>query len=59
MLTYYVNVLNNTTPTDFQFVTSATLSIGSKIRNTGIVYIVTAKPIFGPNQQAWVDVLPA
>lgn len=59
MITYYVNVLGNTNPMDFQFQTAATLSVGSKLKNSGINYIVVNTPVFGNSSQCWIDVVPA
>lgn len=59
MITYYVNVLGNSNPMDFQFQTVATLGVGSKLKNVGLNYTVVSVPIFGNNNQCWIDVVPA
>lgn len=59
MITYYVNVLGNSNPLDFQFQNVATLGVGSKIKNSGIVYTVVNTPVFGNGNQCWVDVVVA
>lgn len=59
MITYYVNVLGNSAPIDWQFQTVATLGVGSKIKSSGITYTIVNTPVFGNGNQAWVDVVPA
>lgn len=59
MITYYVNVLGNSNPLDWQFQTVATLGAGSKIKNSGVVYTIVGTPVFGNANQAWIDVVVA